>query len=61
MMMPSPVQIQNQIDHLVAYLVQISLSDSQYYAFRRSLRNNFEEVTFRNAGYVSGALKGSRV
>ena len=56
-MMPSPVQIQKQIDHLVAYLVQISLSDSQHYAFRRTLRNNLEEVTFRNAGYVSGALK----
>ena len=56
-MMPSPIQIQNQIDHLVAYLVQISLSDSQHYAFRRPLRNNFEEVTFRNAGYVSDALK----
>ena len=57
MIMLSPVQIQNQIDHLVAYLVQISLSDSQHSSFRRTLRNNLEEVTFRNAVYVSGALK----
>ena len=56
-MMLSPVQIEGQINQLVAYLVQTSLSDSQHYAFRRPLRNNIEEVTFRNASYVSGALK----
>ena len=55
--MPSPTQIQNQIDQLVAYLVQTSLSDSQHYALRRSLRGNLEEVTFGNADYVSSALK----
>ena len=56
-MMLSPVQVEDQINQLVAYLVQTSLSDSQHYAFRRPLRDNFEEVTFRNAGYISGALK----
>ena len=56
-MMLSSAQIEGQINQLVAYLVQTSLSDSQHYAFRRPLRNNIEEVTFRNANYVSGALK----
>ena len=56
--MSSPAdQVVAQINRLVAYLVQISLSDSQNYAFRRSLRGNIEEVTFQNAGYVSDALK----
>ncbi len=57
-MMPSPAaQIEDQINRIVAYLVRVSLSDSQNYAFRRSLRGDFEEVTFRNSGYVSYALK----
>ena len=55
--MPSPAQIQNQINRLVAYLVQVSLSDSQHYTFRRPHRGNIEEVTFQNADYVSDALK----
>ena len=57
-MMPSPAdKIVDQINRLVAYLVQVSLSNSQNYAFRRTLRGNLEEVTFQNASYISGALK----
>ena len=55
--MLSPVRIKNQINRLVAYLVEVSLSDSQNCAFQRKYHNNLEEVTFDKADYISTALK----
>lgn len=55
--MLSPVRIKNQIDRLVAYLVEVSLSDSQNCTFQRKRHNNLEEVTFGKADYISTALK----
>ena len=55
--MPSPVRIKEQINRIVAYLVEISLSDSQNYAFQRKHHDNLEEVTFEKADYISSALK----
>ena len=55
--MPSPARIKEQINRIIAYLVEISLSDSQNYAFQRKHRDSLEEVTFEKADHISSALK----
>ena len=55
--MPSPARIKEQINRIVAYLVEISLSDSQNYAFQRKYHESLEEVTFEKADHISSALK----
>ena len=55
--MLTPNEIKDQIDKLVRYLVEISLSDHQYFAFQRSRSDNIVEVTFNKANHVSIALK----
>lgn len=55
--MPAPHQIVEQINGIIAYLVEAGLSDSQSYAFLRTMRDNVEEVTFQNAEYISEALR----
>lgn len=44
----------NQINRLIRYLVEASLADDQQFAFQR--QSDVVEITFENAGYVSGAL-----
>ena len=53
----APHKVAEQINRIIAYLVETGLSDSQSYAFRRTIRDNLEEVTFENAKYISGALR----
>ena len=55
--MLTPNEIEEQINKLVRYLVEISLSDHQYFAFQRSRSDNIVEVTFNKANHVSIALK----
>ena len=55
--MLTPNEIEEQINKLVRYLVEISLSDHQYFAFQRSRSDNIVEVTFNKADHVSIALK----
>ena len=57
--MPAPRQIADQINGIIAYLVEKGLSDSQSssYAFRRPIRGKLEEITFGNADHVSAALR----
>ncbi len=55
--MLTPDQIKDQINRLIRYLVEISLSNIQYYAFQRQGRGNAVEITFDNAGHVPIALK----
>ena len=55
--MLTPNEIEDQINKLIEYLVKISLSNIQYYAFQRQGSGNVVEVTFGNAGHVSIALK----
>ena len=55
--MLTPNEIKDQINKLVRYLVEISLSDHQYFAFQRSRSDNIVEVTFNKATHVSIALK----
>ena len=55
--MLTPNEIEEQINKLIGYLVKISLSNIQYYAFQRQGRGNVMEITFDNAGQVPIALK----
>ena len=55
--MSTPSQIEKQINELTKYLVKESLTDAQYFAFQRSIRGGFSEVTFQSAEHVSIALK----
>ena len=54
---PNPNQIERQINELIAYLVKISLSDDQQFAFQRSGNGNLIQVTFDKAEHVSIALE----
>ena len=55
--MLTPNEIEEQINKLIGYLVKVSLSNIQYYAFQRQGSGNVVEVTFGNAGHISIALK----
>ena len=55
--MLTPNEIEEQINKLIGYLVKISLSNIQYYAFQRQGSGNVVEITFDNAGHVPIALK----
>ena len=55
--MLTPNEIKEQINKLIGYLVKISLSNIQYYAFQRQGSGNVVEITFDKAGYVPIALK----
>ena len=55
--MLTPNEIEEQINKLIGYLVKISLSNIQYYAFQRPGSGNVVEITFENAGHLSIALK----
>ena len=55
--MPTPNQIKKQINELTKYLVEKSLADAQCFAFQRSIRGGFVEVTFQNAEHASIALR----
>ena len=55
--MLTPNEIEEQINKLIGYLVKISLSNIQYYAFQRQGSGNVVEITFDKAGYVPIALK----
>lgn len=55
--MPTPNQIEKQINGLVRYLVKTGLADDQRSAFQRSGRGNLVQVTFDAAEHVSVALR----
>ena len=55
--MLTPRQIENQINKLIKYLVEMGLADDQNSAFQRSGRGSLVEVTFDKAENVSIALK----
>lgn len=55
--MPTPRQIEKQINKLIRYLVETGLADDQNSAFQRSGRGSLVEVTFDKAEHVSVALK----
>ncbi len=55
--MPTPRQIEKQINKLIRYLVETGLADDQNSAFQRSGRGSLVEVTFNKAEHVSVALK----
>lgn len=55
--MPTPTQIEYQINDLIRYLVRVGLADDQNFAFQRSGRYGFAEITFQSASQVSIALK----
>lgn len=55
--MPSPRDIERQINDLITYLVKISLADDQCFAFQRSGRDNLVQVTFVGSEHVSVALR----
>ncbi len=55
--MPTPTQIEKQINELVKYLVEIGLADRQFFAFQRLMKANLVQVTFEHAEHVSIALK----
>ena len=55
--MPTLSQIEKQINELIKYLVEESLTNAQYFAFQRLSRDGFSEVTFQNAEHLSIALK----
>ena len=55
--MPSPSQIEKQINDLITFLVRISLADDQCFAFQRSARDNLVQVTFAGSEHVSIALR----
>ena len=55
--MPSPSDIQKQINDLITYLVKISLADDQCFAFQRAAGDNSVQVTFAGSEHVSIALR----
>ena len=55
--MPSPSQIEKQINDLITYLVKISLADDQCFAFQRTARDNLVQVTFVGSEHISVALR----
>ena len=55
--MPTPNQIEKQINEIVHYLVKTGLADDQRSAFQRAGRGNLIQVTFDAAEHVSVALK----
>lgn len=55
--MPTPNQIEKQINELIKYLVETSLVDDQRSAFQRSGKNDLVLVTFDKAEHVSVSLK----
>lgn len=55
--MPSPSQIEKQINDLITFLVRISLADDQCFAFQRAARDNLVQVTFAGSEHVSIALR----
>lgn len=55
--MPTPHQIEKQINKLIKYLVETGLADDQHSAFQRLGRDNLMQVTFDKAEHVSVALK----
>jgi hypothetical protein len=55
--MPTPEAVRNEVDGIVAYLVEVGLAGDQNFAFRRDVAGGRIEVTFPQAEHVSIALK----
>lgn len=55
--MPTPNEVESQINGLVSHLVEEGLADDQHFAFQRGGRHNAVEITFPGADFVSGALR----
>jgi len=53
----TPNKIIRQVDDLVKCLVEIGLASDQNFSFRRDLPGSCIEITFRQAGHVSIAMK----
>lgn len=56
-MVPTPNQVEKQVNEIIKYLVERSLVDDQRFAFQKSGANNLIQVTFDKAEHVSEALK----
>lgn len=55
--MPSPNQIESQINKLIGYLVEIGLADDQRRTFQKTVDGNLRQVTFEGSEHVQFALK----
>ena len=55
--MPSPGQIEKQINDLIAYLVKVSLADDQCFAFQRPNGDSLVQVTFVGSEHISVAMR----
>lgn len=55
--MPGPNQIRVQINELIKYLVEIGLSDRQFFAIQRTGTDNLVQITFEHAEHVTIALR----
>lgn len=55
--MSSPNQIKEQINRLISFLVETSLADDQNYAFRKDLRGNVVQISFKGSEYLSATLR----
>ena len=55
--MPTPAEIQKQIDGIVRHLVEIGLANDQNFAIRRNLEGKRVAVTFPQAEHVAIAMK----
>lgn len=55
--MPTPEEIQKQINKIIGYLVEVGLSSDQNFAFLRKLSSDRIEIIFPQAEHVSIAIK----
>jgi len=55
--MPSPNQIERQINRIVSFLVENSLADDQNFAFQKKPTGKVTQIRFRGYEHLSAALK----
>jgi len=55
--MPTPVQIMEEANDVIRYLVEVGLAGDQNFAFRRDLPDEYTEVTFPHSHHINIALK----
>lgn len=55
--MPTSAQVKAQIDQVLAWMIEVGLSDDQNGAFLRELHGEIVEVTFRGAEHISVAMR----
>lgn len=55
--MATAKQVEQQINDLIKYLVEIGLASAQHFAFQRPGRSKVVEVTFGGSRHVSSSLR----